>query len=259
MSSLSLPRFGRDGKLGMRLGLASAAVFIVAVPFTALLALVDTHWEPLRRLDDDATASLHSYVLQHPGLVSPLRASSYLFHPWLFRGVILAMAGWLAYRGARRLALWAASTVVAGGLIGLAVKVLVGRSRPRLLDAIAHAPGGSFPSGHAMTAALGCAMIVLILLPLLPGARRWLAWGAATVITLVAGACRVALGVHYLSDVVAGWILGAAIVLATTAAFEAWRREEGRPPVSPAAEGIEPEAAAQISATGDPHDAPEGT
>src|SRR4051794_30682161 len=112
MSFLPLPRFGRDGKLGMRLGLAPPPGFIVAVPFTALLAVVVTNWGPLRRLDDDATASLNSYVLRHPGLVGPLRDSSTLLHPWLFRAVVLAMAGWLAYRGARRLALWAATTVI---------------------------------------------------------------------------------------------------------------------------------------------------
>jgi hypothetical protein len=48
-------------------------------------------------------------------------------------------------------------------------------------------------------------------------------------------------------------------VLATTAAFEAWRRDDGRPQASPATEGVEPEAAPQISATGDPADAPEHT
>ncbi|MCW2885560.1 MAG: PA-phosphatase [Streptosporangiaceae bacterium] len=259
MSSLTLHRSGRGNKLGMRLTLASVAVFIVAVPFTALLALVDTEWGPLRRLDDSTTTSVNSYVLHHHGLVGPLRASSYILHPWLFRGVILVMAGWLAYRGARRLALWAVTTLAVGGLLDVVLKSLVNRTRPKLLNAIAHAPGGSFPSGHALTAALGCATIVLILLPLLPGTRRWLAWAAATVITLVTGACRVALGVHYVSDVVAGWILGVAIVLATTAAFEAWRRDAGRPPASPATEGVEPEAAPQISAAGDPGDAPKGT
>jgi undecaprenyl-diphosphatase len=42
-----------------------------------------------------------------------------------------------------------------------------------------------------------------------------------------------------------------AVVAATAAAFETWRRDAGRPPVHPAAEGLEPEAAPRIAATGD--------
>jgi membrane-associated phospholipid phosphatase len=119
--------------------------------------------------------------------------------------------------------------------------VLIERPRPSLPSAIAHAPGGSFPSGHALTAVVGTATIVLILLPALHGAWRVVAWAVAALVSALSGACRVLLGVHYVSDVVAGWILGAAIVLGTAAAFETWRRDEGRPPSDPAREGTEPE------------------
>jgi undecaprenyl-diphosphatase len=61
---------------------------------------------------------------------------------------------------------------------------------------------------------VGCAVIVLIVRP----AARAVAWVAAVVISLVAGVSRVVLGVHYVSDVVAGWILGMAIVLAAVSA-----------------------------------------
>ncbi|MCO6009098.1 phosphatase PAP2 family protein [Actinoallomurus purpureus] len=94
---------------------------------------------------------------------------------------------------------------------------------------------------------VGTATIVLVMLPILRGAWRVVAWAAAAVLSVVSGLCRVLLGVHYLSDVVAGWILGAAVVLATTAAFEAWRRGEGRRPATPIREGTEPEAHASIA------------
>ena len=57
---------------------------------------------------------------------------------------------------------------------------------------------------------------------------------------------RVALGVHYVSDVVAGWIVAFACIAATSIAFETWRREEGRPTGSPL-DGVEPEAARRIT------------
>jgi membrane-associated phospholipid phosphatase len=235
-------------RFGLRLAVASLAVFLLAVPFAGLLALVDTHWRPLERLDMDTTKTLNHYVLDHRVLVHPLQATSYIFHAWVFRSLIAILVAWLIFRGARRLAVWAATTIVVGGLIGLVTKMVIDRPRPELEAPIAHAPGGSFPSGHAMTAAVGSAVIVLALLPVLRGAWRVVAWAAAIVVTLASGLCRVALGVHYVSDVLAGWVLGVAVVAATAAAFEMWRRDAGRPPIHPAGEGVEPEAAPRISA-----------
>ncbi|MCW2947415.1 MAG: phosphoesterase [Actinoallomurus sp.] len=243
-------RFSAEGRLGLRMTLACSAVLIVAVPFAGLLALVDTRWAPLRHLDDVTTRSIHSYLQHHRVLVPPLRATSYIFHPWVFRVLVAGLAVWLFYRGARRLAAWAVTNLVASGILEGGLKALVNRPRPALSSPIAHAPGGSFPSGHALTAVVGSATIVLILLPVLRGAWRAVAWAAATVVSVLLGACRVALGVHYVSDVVAGWILGAAIVLATTAAFETWRRDEGRRPVAPIRQGTQPEAAPRISGSG---------
>ena len=54
------------------------------------------------------------------------------------------------------------------------------------------------------------------------------------------GFSRIALGVHYLSDVLGAVVIGTAWVLAMTAAFSAWRREEHKPPVQ-RGEGLEPE------------------
>src|ERR1044071_688450 len=98
MDKGSLSRWTRrhpDGSLSLRLVLASLAVFIVAVPFTALAALVDTKWGPLRRLDISTTKHANSWVLHHRELVSPLRATSYIFHAWVFRLIVILLAVWL--------------------------------------------------------------------------------------------------------------------------------------------------------------------
>ncbi|WP_315987076.1 phosphatase PAP2 family protein [Actinomadura sp. HBU206391] len=252
-------RLNPDHRLGLRLTLASLAAFLVLVPFAGLLALVETKWGPLERLDEDATRTLNEYVLDHRGFVHPLQATSYIFHAWVFRLIIGGLAIWLFVRGARRLAVWAMTTLVVGGLLGLLFKVVVDRPRPDLESPIAHAPGGSFPSGHAMTAALGCLVIVLILLPVIPASWRKAVWAVAAVVAVAAGFCRVALGVHYVSDVLAGWVFGLAVVIATTTAFETWRRSEGRAPATPAIEGVEPEAAPEIAPSGDPSKAPDRT
>ena len=217
-----------DGGLRLRLFLDGLALFLVAVPFTVLLALVDARWMPLRHLDGSVTRDTNSYVRHHPALLGPLRATSEITHPWVFRVIVALLAMWLVIRGAWRLAAWAVVTMTAAGFLVTGVKALVARPRPVLPDPIAHAPGASFPSGHALGAVVGCAVIVLILLPLLRGVWRAVAWAVAVAVSLASGAFRVLLGVHYVSDVVAGWILGAAIVLATIAAFDTWRHGEGR-------------------------------
>ncbi|GAA4630727.1 phosphatase PAP2 family protein [Actinoallomurus vinaceus] len=237
-------RFSPDGRLGLRLTLACAAVFLIAVPFVVLLALVNARWAPLRHLDDVATVDTNTFVLRHRALAGPLRATAYVFHPWVFRVIVLALAAWLLFRGARRLAAWAAVNVLVAGVLSAGLKTAVGRPRPVLLSPIAHSGGTSFPSGHALMTVVGTTTIVLIMLPVLRGAWRAVAWTAAAVLSVVSGMCRVLLGVHYVSDVVAGWILGVAIMLATTAAFEAWRRGEGRRPADPLREGADPEAGA---------------
>lgn len=91
-----------------------------------------------------------------------------------------------------------------------------------------------------MTATTSCAVLLLVLLPLVPRGWRPAAWALAVSAVLGVGGTRVALGVHWVSDVVGGWLLGLAVVTATTLAFEAWRGDVGRPLTTPA-QGLEPE------------------
>lgn len=205
--------------IGVRAALGCLALFLVAVPFAVLLALVDARWVPLRHLDDATTLDTNSYVRHHPALLGPLRDTAYLTHPWVFRVIVVLLAVALIVRGRWRPAVWALVTLTAAGLLVTGVKVIVARPRPVPPVPVAHAYGASFPSGHALGAVVGCAVIVILLRPLLRGAWRVVAWVTAAVVAFATGAFRVLLGVHYVSDVVAGWILGAAIVAATLAAF----------------------------------------
>src|SRR5207248_2002408 len=82
--------------------------------------------------------------------------------------------------------------------------------------------GKSFPSGHAMGSTLVYGALLLIALPHVSGrARPWLI-GATVALVLLISTSRLALGVHFLSDVVGGILLGAAWLLAATAAFRIW-------------------------------------
>ncbi|MFJ3338042.1 phosphatase PAP2 family protein [Streptomyces sp. NPDC086766] len=244
-NALSLLRDRRrreaDRRFGARL-LASVAVAAVAsVPFGLLLILVVGQWRPLGRLDMDAARRLHEVAVNDPAWTSALHVlSDRVWDPVTLRAAVAVLTVWLLYRRAWRLAAWAAVTAVAGGLIGLLVKTVVERARPALQDPVAHAPGYSFPSGHAMTATTSFAVFLLVLLPMVPRAARIPFWCVSVLSVVGVGFTRVALGVHWVSDVVGGWLLGLAVVALTAWAFEAWRADVGRGR-APVSEGLEPE------------------
>jgi undecaprenyl-diphosphatase len=231
-----------DRRLGARLGLAALAAAVFAVPFAALLVLVRDSWAPLAHLDEAVAERLHGATLARPWLADTLTVVSYATSPWVFRVAVLAAAVVLWRRGARRPAVWAAGTMALGGTLGGLVKVLVARARPTFDEPIYTAAGYSFPSGHALNSLLGCTLLLLLLLPVLRDHGRTATVAAvlvAATVVLLTGYDRVGLGVHYVSDVLAGWTLALATVAATTVAFEAWRQGEGRTP-SPVTEGVDP-------------------
>ncbi len=113
------------------------------------------------------------------------------------------------YRRHHRHAVFGFVATIAIGVTALnnSLKWLVDRDRPNIAQLIGSA-GSSFPSGHSATAAAGWAAILLVLERSSPrGARRWLMAGAVTVAVAVA-ASRALLGVHWLTDVIAGAIVG---------------------------------------------------
>ncbi|MFD3969940.1 phosphatase PAP2 family protein [Streptomyces cyaneofuscatus] len=230
-----------DRRFGVRLLGAVAAAAAAAIPFALLLVLVEASWPPLRRVDAGAARRLHEIALDHPAWTGTLRIlSDWVWDPATLRIAVALLTLWLLYRRAWRLAAWAAVTATGGALTGVLVKMVVERARPSLEDPVAQAPGYSFPSGHAMTATTSFAVLLLVLLPMVPRAWRGLCWGVGAVSVLGVGFTRIALGVHWFSDVIGGWLLGAAVVVLTGWAFEAWRADSGRRPTN-VAEGLEPE------------------
>jgi undecaprenyl-diphosphatase len=229
-----------DARFGARAVFAGAALLLVAVPFGLLLFLVEDSWRPLVRIDGGARDDLHAVALRHDGLVSALKVLSTIGSAAVYIPLFAAVAAWLAWsQRLPRLAAFVVVTMTGSTLLNALVKLAVDRARPVLDDPVAHAAGMSFPSGHAQSAMVAASVLLLVFLPLLRGAWRWVAVGVAVVYVLAIGFARVTLGVHYVSDVLAGYVLGAAWVAAMVAAFNAWRRDRGRPAADPA-EGLEP-------------------
>lgn len=191
-------------------------------------------WPALRRLDVAVAQRLHGFAQDHPVWTRAMGFWTDAFAPMPLRVAALFLVIVLAVRGARRLAGWVTATMVVGGLLGPLLKLLVGRPRPALPDPVAEASGLAFPSGHALNAALAAGVLVLVFLSGVggrPAATRpvtRVAWyGGALLIALVTGFSRIALGVHWTSDVLAGWLLGTAVV--GTAAHYHLQREPSGP------------------------------
>jgi undecaprenyl-diphosphatase len=232
--------------LGARLALGGGVAALLAIPFLFLLLLVEGAWTPLQNLDEDTASTLNDLGRSDQTLVDVLRVGADVMDPWVFRVAVLLVAAWLWRRGARRLAAWAVVTMAIGGLLGLVLKLLVERARPHFPEPVAHASGYSFPSGHALNSFLGVGVLLLVFLPVLTRTGRLVAYAVGAAVVLFTGFDRVGLGVHYVSDVVGGWIAALAVLAGTAAAFEIWRREQGHRP-SRVDEGVDPEAAPDIS------------
>lgn len=117
------------------------------------------------------------------------------------RLALLAVAvGWLSWRRRSRTALWLAVTVIGGMLFNMLLKQMFGAPRPGLLPHLDIVTSYSFPSGHAAGGA-----VLLGALAWIAGRRFWL---PAAILVALVGASRVWLGVHWPSDVAAGWIAG---------------------------------------------------
>jgi undecaprenyl-diphosphatase len=238
-------RLDPEERYGLRLTLFAVAFLLVAVPFGLLIEQIKTKGT-LIRLDTAAARDLHDWVRGSPGLVTGLKVLTFLGTPAWFYVIVTAAALVVWRRGRARLALFLVVTTLGGGLLDTVVKIAVNRPRPSLVDPVATAHGKSFPSGHAMSSTIGYGALLLVFLPVIAPRLRPLVIGGFALLVAAIGFSRLALGVHYITDVIGGYVLGLAWLAASTAAFSTWREERGRSPVDPV-EGLEPEAAADLS------------
>lgn len=233
-------------RFGGRALLAGGALVLVAVPFALTLLLVEDKWAPLLRADTGASKGLHAYAVTHSGFVFAMQLFSDSGSALGWQVVLVPVVIWLLWRRLPRLALFVVVTAAGSSLLNTVVKSSVHRLRPVLTDPVALEPGLSFPSGHAQAAVVGYGVLLLVFLPILHGTWRRVAITFAVFMILAIGFSRVALGVHYVSDVVGGFVLGAAWVAAMAAAFNALRVDRGRRTVA-VGEGLEPEQAPRIA------------
>jgi membrane-associated phospholipid phosphatase len=145
-------------------------VAVCVVAFAVVLGLVAAHWPPLLTGDQAADNAAHVDVLAQSSLLAAARAVT-IAGSSLVVNVVAAVAAIVLLI----MRLWRGAVLVVVARLGelasaTAVKDLLARPRPTLLNPVDHGAGYSFPSGHAAgAAAVYGALVVLVL----PRAARW--------------------------------------------------------------------------------------
>jgi undecaprenyl-diphosphatase len=128
--------------------------------------------------------------------------------------VSLAVVAYLLLAGARAAALLVLVAVVGGVTINSLLKIQFARPRPDLFVPAAKVFTASFPSGHAALSAITYMTLAALLARMTVSPRlRYYFIGVAIALTFMIGLSRVYLGVHYPTDVLAGWCIGSAWAL----------------------------------------------
>jgi membrane-associated phospholipid phosphatase len=205
------------------LGLIAAGLALWLFAWLGHEILTDT---PTPVLDDRLRTAIHS--LASPGLTQVMIAASRYGGPgWLVPLGGLVAVGFLA-RGWRRGALLVVVTMAGAGLLDTLLKLGFARSRPTAFFNYPLPLSHSFPSGHAFFAGSIFGGLALLLTPRVHSKLvRWAIWVVTALLILLIGVSRVYLGVHYPSDVLAGYA-AATIWVAAVAFGDRWVRYRRR-------------------------------
>jgi undecaprenyl-diphosphatase len=213
------------------LGIYLVAGFAVLLATAAAFAwLADEVGEGgTQRFDDAVLLWMHRHGT--PGLTSlALEVTALGSAAVVLMMMLVATAFlWLSRHRYSVLLLWVA--LVGGELLNGLLKSVFDRPRPRLFPWLTTATLSSFPSGHAMTSVIVYVTLAYLVARLQPGRRmRRVTFGVALVVVVAIGLSRMYLGVHYPSDVLAGYAAGFAWASFVALGMEAVRHFRTRQP-----------------------------
>lgn len=182
------------------------------------------------RLDDALAVGLRAQA--DTDVLRLFATLTHLGDTWVLTALVAVVAAALWWRQHRLLATgWLVATAGNGALTKI-LKNVFERVRPEHTHGVAEATGYSFPSGHSSASMVAYAMLAYLATRLLP--RHWHGPAAllAGALIFTTGWSRVVLHVHYASDVLAGWLLGATWLVCTVLILETVSRWRSAPSAS---------------------------
>jgi undecaprenyl-diphosphatase len=231
-SSFLAKRFARGEYLGLHLTVGFLISLLGLWAFAALTEDV-VNKDPITDLDLAIVTWMRSRGT--PGWYAVFDVISLLGSPATM--VLLALAGGVLFLARRRWIMggvWL--TAFLGGLVlNQVLKAVIHRPRPTYASDFLSTSTWAFPSGHAMIAVIGYGMIAYVLLVFRVRNRvaRLVVVGVAVLLIIVIGASRLYLGVHYFSDVLAGFAAGLLWLSACVSGLEVVRRWQAGRQVAP--------------------------
>jgi len=194
----------RTGRRWLTFAFAMLALSGFAALASEMRESETTHWD---------TAALHlaqQWRASHPLVEAVMRELSSLGSTPVMTLFTVLAAGYLCMAGRPARAVAMSLAMVTGALAVTALKMGFGRARPDPAFAALVQEGLSFPSGHASMSAVFYLTVGVLLAQRQEGLRvRAFLIGIAALMTGLIGVTRVMLGVHWASDVLAGWAFGA--------------------------------------------------
>jgi membrane-associated phospholipid phosphatase len=205
------------------LAIGIAATAVAGDAFLDIAERVHAESEQLHAIDDEAHA--WARATRTDGSTEFFTAMTLIGTPVGLSVILVLSATFLLLKRHWRWVVYLAFTTLVGGLLNLQLKAWFARARPELAEALRHAHGYSFPSGHAMGSTITFGALAYLAFRLI---RRW-RWRAAALsfacsMILAIAASRIYLGVHWISDVGAGIAAGLIWLATTTVAYETFRR-----------------------------------
>lgn len=184
---------------------------LLAFLFSAIAEDIANHDAWMRSDDQSVEGWLLSNITNiTPAAVKISTDVSILGNATIISVVSLFLIGWWAWKKDWLLGGGLLASVFGGGALNFILKVLFQRPRPNFTNAPLHETDWGFPSGHAMISLLFFGFLAFVLIQNAHSMKwRWVIALFVGLIPLIVGFSRLLLGVHYPTDVLAGWLAGA--------------------------------------------------
>lgn len=185
------------------------------VVFTLVAFGVASGWSVMSELDDRIAQGAYDFGQRNAWFVTILEIIAVVFNSWLTSLYLIVLAAWFYRVKEPAVTVWILLSTALVMLGNPVLKWVFDRPRPTWDSPLYEIGGLSFPSGHSANAGVFFTVVALLTVVFTGrGIKRRLLIGLWVGLAFIVGGSRIGLGVHYVSDVVAGLMFGHFVAVA---------------------------------------------